>query len=100
MGAHGYRRQGGKDRYYVISDQGDSVHNQTVIVRFDGIQPDMPGDNLCFTFLSHFIGADGRDYVKSSWIGIVGLIKAGVNLDMVQIVGPDTVRGYTTGRIL
>ncbi len=57
---------------------------QMVLIRFDGAQTDMmpeDADNLCFTFLTHFIGIDGRDYHKSSWVGVIGLLKAGVNLE-------------------
>lgn len=56
-----------------------------VIVRFDGIQESMDGDNLCFTVMSHFVGAGGRDYFKSSWIGVASLVRIGLDLTNVQV---------------
>lgn len=62
--------------------------NQPVTVRFDGVQEGLGFvDNLCFTVMSHFAGKDGRDYFKSSWIGIESLLRnTGIPLDSIRIV--------------
>jgi hypothetical protein len=63
-----------------------TLNTQPVLVRFDGIYADLEGDNLSFTFLSHFVGTGNRDYFKTSWIGINGLLRSGVRLEEIQIV--------------
>ena len=63
------------------------MHDQGIIVRFDGIQEGLGmADNLCFTVMSHFIGADGRDYFRTSWIGVTGLLRAGMDIERVRVV--------------
>ena len=71
-----------------------------ILIRFDGIQQELyeNEDNLCFTFLSSFVGVDGRDYLKSSWIGIQGVLRTGVKLDSIQIVLKEN-KGLTTAVI-
>lgn len=86
LGAHGDGGQGGENSHSTLSDSGPIVHDTTIIVRYDGIMADFDGDNLCFTIRSHFVGADGRDYFNTSWIGVIGLLRAGVNLERVRVV--------------
>jgi len=88
MGADHDSRESGKDRYCPISYQGDNMHDQRIIVRYDGVQDGLDmADGLCFTVVSHFVGIGGRCFFKSSWIGVASLLaNTGIDLDRIQIV--------------
>lgn len=71
------------------------MHNQRVIVRFDGVQEGLDiADNLCFTVLSSYIGKGGRDFARTSWVGIANLLtNTGIDLEAIQIVARPDIMG-------
>jgi hypothetical protein len=86
LGAHAHGGAGGEDRHHTLPNKGSNMHNSAnIVIRFDGVYPDVDGDNLGFTIRSHFIGADGRDYFNSSWIGVQSLMRIGIDLSKVTI---------------
>lgn len=60
--------------------------SMSVKLRYDGIYDWCEGDNIAFTVMSHFIGADGRDYYQTSWTGVEPLLRMGLDLTSVEII--------------